>query len=309
MIITYFVFFRIAPFTKREYFSENDKYASLKFGKNESLKIMQLTDLHLIYPFGKRYEELFASIEKAVSKEKPKLIVVTGDLALSPLNFVIYDKFEALMEKLNQKWAVCFGNHDCHIGFSKKLLIKRILKYKNCLNMPSPKGNDSYTDFIIKIRSSEPENSFALCLMDSGSYKILNGKVEHSFINDKQIVWFENSMDSLMNPDNLIFCHYPVPELAQLVLTKDFNGNMGTAPSIHGENTKIFNTALGNNTLGIFFGHDHRNDFCGTAGGMILAYGRYSGIKFFNSGNLKPGARIIKLDNNGSKIITNIIEF
>jgi len=45
--------------------------------------------------------------------------------------------------------------------------------------------------------------------------------------------------------------------------------------------------------MGVFTGHDHNNEYIGINKGIVLAYGRVSGMDGY--GALKRGARIIQL--------------
>ena len=47
-------------------------------------------------------------------------------------------------------------------------------------------------------------------------------------------------------------------------------------------------------------GHNHRNDFYGTLSGITLGYGRKSGFASITDKDLKIGARVFEVSNDGS---------
>lgn len=305
-ILILFALYLLIFRTGRKKSGASGVFTQMRFSQKGRFRILQLTDLHLIFPFGKNKKNTFDMIRRLVKKEQPKLVVVSGDLCLSPVNSAIYDAFSKLMDELNQKWAIVFGNHDCHLGFSKAKLAKRLSKYKNCMNPVSCTDTHGYTDFIITLSDITERDEFALCFLDSGSYSKASGKLDYDRIHPEQSDWYKDKLEQLGNIPNIVFCHFPLPEVTQLAMLRDFKGTMGTEPGFSKLDTNFFNVASSSNAKGIFFGHDHKNDFCGSVANTILAYGRISGFGVYKAGNLKPGARVIDVLNGGSQIVTRI---
>jgi len=293
--------------TGKKQIAENGEIPSVRFNKRGNLRILQLTDLHLLLPFGKNTKKCFDLIEKLVSEQKPNLIVVSGDLALSPVNFLVYDAFARKMDKLNMRWAVTFGNHDCHIGFSKAKIQKRLLRYERCLNTLPTYAEGGYTDSFIRVSDREGNDLFAIALIDSGSYTYSEGskKLEYGRITKQQSLWYEESLGKMGIENNIVFCHFPLPEIMQPALLHEYTGEMHEHPSFSRLDTAFFDVACRCGAKGIFFGHDHRNDFCGSVAGVVLAYGHLSGYGVYKAENIEPGGRIIDITNFGARIVTN----
>ena len=96
----------------------------LKF-KNEDFKILQIADTQE----GSRVSpDTLALINTAIEKEKPDLIVYSGDQIWGKSSFNGNPKkVEEILRKLcepafsrNIPFAVCFGNHDRQVGLSNE---------------------------------------------------------------------------------------------------------------------------------------------------------------------------------------------
>jgi predicted MPP superfamily phosphohydrolase len=80
--------------------------------RNDSLKILQLTDLHLIYGIDAQDRKTFSNIRNLVLSEDWDLVVISGDMALSISTPSLFEKLISVMEDLETPWTFVFGNHE-----------------------------------------------------------------------------------------------------------------------------------------------------------------------------------------------------
>ena len=282
----------------------------MDFRRNGEFRILQLSDIHLMFPFGKKFRKDTDTIRELVKDNKPDLVVITGDIFLSPLNFIILDCIAMVMEDLKVQWSVTFGNHDSFIGLSRRRLIKRLVRYSNCKNTFCSEY-PSRSNTLIRIFDHSGTPSFAVILIDTGSFSLNREtlRIVHGGINDHLVEWYEESLMDSGASSNLIFCHYPVPEMVQLYLNNEYVGTAGKIPSVvYNSDVMLYEAARRNGAKGIFFAHDHRNDFSGFTGGVLLAYCRHTGSDIHKSSGSTPGGRLVILRNKGMTVETSITE-
>ena len=105
---------------------EFDEYNNDTFGyidiKKDEVKILQITDLHLTYGFDYLDRKTFNLIDSLVEKEKPDIIVVTGDIMMSIISQKVLKKFIKQMDKYNIPWTFVFGNHEADYQKNRKVI-------------------------------------------------------------------------------------------------------------------------------------------------------------------------------------------
>ena len=100
---------------------QKDENGYWYFTTDREFKVMQITDIHIGGGFLSKGtdEKTLNAIATMVTKEKPDLVVATGDIAF-PVpymagtfnNYSGAKAFANLMESLGVYWDVTFGNHD-----------------------------------------------------------------------------------------------------------------------------------------------------------------------------------------------------
>ena len=101
------------------------------FTTDGDFKVMHLTDIHIGGGFMSKTvdEKALNAVATMVTKEKPDLVIATGDIAFpvpySAGTFNNYSgakAFANLMESLGVYWDVTFGNHDaeCYSYFDRE---------------------------------------------------------------------------------------------------------------------------------------------------------------------------------------------
>lgn len=153
----------------------------MKFNKDGKFKIMQITDIQEIYNVS---NDTLKLLEAAVEKEKPDLVVYTGDqikgygvtykgMGSELVNNVAktIDKLIEPVTKRNIPFAVTFGNHDRQVGISNKDQFEQIYKkYPSCVGVQA-EGIDGGGTCFLSIKSSKDDDKdvFGIYLFDTGT--------------------------------------------------------------------------------------------------------------------------------------------
>ncbi|MDD7457446.1 MAG: metallophosphoesterase [Clostridia bacterium] len=212
-------------------------------GRN--FKVLQLTDIHIgAGAFSLRTDKwTLQTVEDLIRREKPDLVVVTGDIAY-PVFFQsasLNNKKEAkifatLMEKLGVYWTLTFGNHDTEayssydreqIGefYSDPQWTKCIFTNKKPTNS---KGEtvDGVGNFVINVREGDPDGDpkdaklvHSMFMFDSHSYTdgdVFGMAWKYDYIHENQVVWYEDMVNKLGLVENNVkstaYFHIPLLE-------------------------------------------------------------------------------------------------
>ncbi|HHU79719.1 MAG TPA: metallophosphoesterase family protein [Acholeplasmataceae bacterium] len=269
--------------------------------KNNSFKIVQLTDLHLLFP-KILYSDFktYSFIEQLLMVEKPDLVVVTGDVTLSLFNFSAIKHFFNFLDKFGIPWAFTFGNHDGQFGRSKRYIAKRMSGFQNSCFEVGPSNIKGSSNYYVDLIDAKHNIKYALYFMDS--------LIERKHLSDSQIDWFkETSNKHHQGIDKLMFFHIPLKEFKDARNDGIISGDHRETISTPKDSSRAFNTFKENGVKAIFVGHDHTNDFTARYEGVLLAYGRSSGFTGYGGKKALKGARIIEIEE-GGEIKTWIIE-
>lgn len=184
---------------------ENDYWY---FTTDGDLKVMHITDVHIgggWMSYGKDLKAINA-VATMVTKEKPDLVVATGDIAYPVFfqagtfnNYTGAKVFANLMETLGVYWTVTFGNHDAEAySYFKRDKVAGFYtdeNYKYCLFQEGPEDVDGNCNHVIEVKNSKGIITQALVMIDSLSYvddTILTSiKGTYDNIHDNQVEWYE----------------------------------------------------------------------------------------------------------------------
>lgn len=271
--------------------------------KNNTFKIVQFTDTHFgNLPHHEDDIRTFNLIDNILTKEKPDLIVHTGDIMWSD-GVKNSDKvFQIVMEyfdKYDIPLAITFGNHDSEEGITRSEL--REIYDKIITNKPKKIDSfiiDDKENYLIPL-SENGDDLLYLYFIDSGADDRL-GFGTYEWVLPEQVEWFRKTSAKYKKNDgikrNIIFQHIPVPEYWQskeniLSGVQEETNEEISAPKI---NTGLFaNMLLNGETWGMVVGHDHENNFDSTLHGIHLAYANSSGYQAY--GDLPKGATVIEI--------------
>jgi len=278
---------------------------TLRFHPDGSFKIVQLTDMHLAY-----YNEecstfsdgAFKRMSYVVRKEKPDLIMLTGDIVTTPPASSVWQRLLDSLAVYGVPYCVCLGNHDAEADLSRSQIADEVLKGKLTLNKRNAAGELADVSFpILSSKGGTP--AFEIYNMDSHDYSKVDGISGYGWFSEEQVEWFRSSEKASRERSSgkavpgLVFFHIPTPEYV-------FLGHKGTVGYVGRKAEDVcpqaINTGLcaamvqSGSILGAFCGHDHDNDYILPFQNLALGYGRFSGSDTIYN-NLVPGARVIVL--------------
>lgn len=211
------------------------------FTTDGDFKVMQLTDIHIGGGFLTKTvdEKALNAIAAMVTKEKPDLVIATGDIAFPvPYRAGTFNNqsgakaFANLMESLGVYWDVTFGNHDAeaYSYFDREAMAEFYERedFKYCLFQAGPEDVDGYGNHTVEVRNSHGIITQAIILIDSQAY-VKNNIIEsikgtYDNIHPNQVEWYESEI-LRMNAENeklskdsvpvksLAFFHIPLVEM------------------------------------------------------------------------------------------------
>ena len=280
----------------------------------EKFKIIQFTDLHYSNESNKKQNDstLFL-MKELILKEKPNLVVFTGDVVVFGSILEGWDDVLQPIIDLEVPYVVTFGNHDDEGGFSNEELLSYIetkpynITYDEDKSL-SGSGNCSFT-----ICSSDRlEDKWSLYFFDSHDYSDNSNVDGYGWIKHDQIQWYIDKSNQISKKNKktipgLAFFHIPLPEYHVVRNQSSTIGNKTEGVSSPKINSGLYSAFLVQNDVkGVFVGHDHNNDYVDELNGILLGYGRKSGYTPAYEEILDRGARVIELFENSSTFKTYI---
>jgi predicted MPP superfamily phosphohydrolase len=263
--------------------------------KSDTLKILQLTDLHLTYGIDYNDRQTFKNIKTMVESDDFDLVVFTGDLTMSPSGPRLFLQLVHFMETLQTPWTFVFGNHETdfhpHSQYVNRIPQTEFLYFKVGPNLEQGGvGN-------FRIQMNYQGNPFQmLYFMDSHAERKVYTEEEgiYDYLKPSQVMWYETHVQTDA-VDSLLFIHMP---LRQYMNPTNITGRKEEAVYPQGIDTGMFEKMLEHGrTKAVFVGHDHLNDFSFDRDGILLAYGLISGYNAY--GSYDRGGRIIEVSVQG----------
>jgi len=273
--------------------------------EHDTLKILQLTDLHLTYGIDAFDRATFDGIKTLVSSDDFDLVVISGDMTLSPQGAKLFRTLIRVMEGLKTNWTFVFGNHETDFNsYSDFLNQIHDTEYLYFKVGPELEGGGVGN---FKINFTKDGNPFySVYLMDSHAERknYTEEEGEYDYIKTSQVNWYESNV-SLDTTDSIMFMHIP---LRQFMNPVNYSGTFGEDKVYaQGVDTGLFDAIVSHGlTKGVFVGHDHLNDFSFELDGVLLAYGQVTGYNAY--GNLPRGGRVIEVSETGSLTSDIILE-
>ena len=212
---------------------QKDKNGYWYFTTDGDFKVMHLTDIHIGGGFMSKDvdEKALNAVATMITKEKPDLVVATGDIAF-PVpymagtfnNYSGAKAFGNLMESLGVYWDVTFGNHDaeCYSYFNREAVAEFYEKeeFEHCLFQAGPEDVDGYGNHVIEVKNSKGIITQAMVLIDSQAYVedtlIDSIKGTYDNIHPNQVEWYEAEI-LRMNAENKA-----IDQKAETVVTQAF---------------------------------------------------------------------------------------
>ena len=252
------------------------------FTTDREFRVMHLTDIHIGGGFLSRDvdEKALNAIALMVTKEKPDLVIATGDVAFPvPYAAGTFNNhsgakvFARLMESLGVYWDVTFGNHDseAYSYFDRQAMAEfyENEEYKYCLFQSGPEDVDGYGNHVVEVRNSKGVITQSMVLIDSQAYVkdniIESIKGTYDNVHPNQVEWYEaeikrmNAVNEKINENSspvtsLAFFHIPLVEMADGWNEFKENGYKDTdefryVDGIMGEGGRVIYCGLGEDGL------------------------------------------------------------
>ncbi len=272
---------------------------------NDSLRILQLTDLHLTYGIDASDRKTFKGIKKLVSSEEWDLVVITGDIALSITTPSLFAKLIRVMENLETPWTFVFGNHETdnceYIDLLNKIDDTEYLYFK-----VGPELDEGGVGNFRILFTKNGNPFYTLYLMDSHAEReeYTEEEGEYDYIRTSQVNWYTSHVSEDLT-DSIMYMHIP---LRQFIDPDSYEGIFNEDKVYaQGLDTGLFAEIVDyGRTKGVFVGHDHLNNFSFVMDGVLLAYGQVTGYSAY--GDLGRGGRVVEISNTGVMISYILLE-
>ncbi|WP_199617290.1 metallophosphoesterase family protein [Paenibacillus alkalitolerans] len=284
----------------------------LKFRADGTFTIVQFTDMH--FGGGGEMEQdgkTAALVERVIATERPDLVVLTGDMIWSAGVTDPASSFRRAIAPVTASgvpWAAVFGNHDAEQGVTREELLAIQLENSGCLTQSGPADVSGTGNYALTVGSKDSGSDAAVFyFLDSGaeSPEPVGG---YEWLHTDQVYWY-TSQSRRLNAGKaaplpaLAFFHIPLPEYETV-------WRLGKAVGIKSEdvccpkiNSGMFAAMVETgDVMGVFVGHDHDNDYCGTLHGVKLCYGRVTGYNCY--GGLRRGARVVRMHEGRRSFVT-----
>ncbi|MBR5262818.1 MAG: metallophosphoesterase [Clostridia bacterium] len=311
---------------------------TLQFGADGKFSIMHITDTHLDK---ENIEDSVWLIAKACDKEKPDLVVVTGDNVLNcedPNETKSYiDKLMSVFEERSIPTAVTFGNHDSETGaMTREELMAYYNTYSCSVSVDDGEALSGCGTYNLPVLSSDGSKvKFNVWVFDSNDY---DDEGHYGYVKADQVEWYKAKSDELTAANggevvhSIAFQHIIVADVYEALKKTDrkqlyayshmYNkdeyymfdpdrvnhGTLTETPCSGYYNDGQFSAMVEKgDVLGIFTGHDHSNAFGVEYKGIEIGNtvsSRY-GRDMFSS---QYGYRMFEIDENDTSKYTTRCE-
>lgn len=271
---------------------------ALRFRPDGRFRIMQLTDLH--YTSSERQSgHVLPLVAELVERDRPDLIVVTGDLIYARDAERLLRRIGAALAKTGVPYAITLGNHDAEQGLTRDEVYEVIRTLPGCINARYNADDERQGDFVIPLLGTDGSVAARVYVMDSNDYNA----DDHSYagVDSAQVAWYERRSEELelqcgRKVPALLFLHIPLNEYAEAFDNDPKAVGFRLEPECPGrDNHGLFDALVHRGeVMGVFAGHDHANNYIARKEGIALGYGRYSG-GFAEYQELLSGARLFEL--------------
>jgi len=294
--------------------------------RNGKFKIMQITDIQDAADVDGETLRLIAA---ALDREKPDLVVLTGDQVRGQVSSMkkpenverTIRQITAPFEARGIPFTLVFGNHDAQ-GVSARRQLAWYMESPTCIAGDTP-GLSGCGNHNIVIEGSNGKPALNIYMLDSHGNAGLGG---YQPLEPDQIEWYKNTREALRAQagdyvPSLLFQHIPVEAAYRLLIGSEkkrrgairgFAGFKDTfytldeakvhpggrfleALCVPDSDAGLFEAACEKGELlGMFFGHDHKNSFAGRVDGVDLGYCPGCGFAAYGDG-VRRGVRVFEI--------------
>src|SRR5690554_4940388 len=275
----------------------------LKFNSQSRFKIVQFTDIHIQYD-SYRSDSALVMMKTVIEREKPDLVILTGDVVGSDNRKKAWLKVAQVMIDSKTPWAAMLGNHDAEYELNKQQTMDAIVGLPYNLTISGPEEIAGAGNFVLPIQSSSSDKTAALCYVldvSATNRPPENHTGVYEWIDDSQVEWYKRQSTAYTKQNGgkplpaLAFFHIPFPEYNEVVGKSTTVGYQAEVHPTSPDSRSNFYAALQDckDVMGTFAGHQHNNNYIGCLNDICLAFGQTSGRQVY--GERGSGARVIVL--------------
>ncbi len=304
----------------------------LRFHEDGKFRVLMISDFHALPKQGDINPKLIAGINALMEETAPDLVVVGGDQCLNRDTFDEVKHFMGrVMEPVirrNIPWCAVFGNHDREMGLDLEEEMKVYESLPGYVGEAGPEDISGVGNFVVPILSSKGDDVayhvwgldslaeqqrelISICGLPKGTQFILPDSFGTKCGNTSpmfdQVMWYYQ--ESLRREKEaghkipaLMCLHIPPIEMCLVARNPeecDAYGSKREQVGCSEMNSGLFMACLQRGDVkGIFFGHDHYNDFHGTYCGITMGYDCAVGYDMSGHDDLR-GGRVIDLTEDG----------
>jgi Leucine-rich repeat (LRR) protein len=270
----------------------------LKFNAQSRFKIVQFTDTHVQYD-SYRSDSVLVLMKTVIEREKPNLVILTGDVVGSDYRKKAWLKVAQVMIDAKVPWAALLGNHDAEYEIDKEETMNTIVGLPYNLTISGPTELAGKGNYVLPIQASKSQKTAAVCYVLDSEEK--PQPYEYEWMDESQVQWYKQQSAAFTKLNNgtplpaLAFFHIPFPEFDHVRgKSNTFGMNLETASATGSPRSNLF-TAFQEtkDVMGVFVGHEHNNNYIGCLNDIALGFGQTTGRQVY--GELGAGARVIEL--------------
>ena len=309
----------------------------LRFSEKGTFRILMVSDIHGGVGYNKK--KTVAAMKALTEAEEPDLVVLGGDNAGPGVIHIenagqLKEMLEGIVSPMEERgipWCHVFGNHDDNYGLPNEEAEKLYEAFPCCVSKAGDVDISGTANYVLPVYDCRGENVLLNVFgLDSHSGMTefferygMDPRTEvfHPFVGDHgrydtvnidQVAWYYGTSKAFEKAFGkkipaVMFMHIPLPEIdlvARYRTDARVKGFQGEDVACTGLNSGLFRACVERGDVkGIFFGHDHWNDFSGTYMGILLAYDASMSYHACQD-NLLRGGRVIDLQASGPAVFT-----
>jgi len=273
---------------------------NLCFKPDKTFKIAQFTDVHWD-DNAPNCKETEATFKMVVDTEKPDLILLTGDIVTYNPAKKGWISISKILKETGIPWTLVLGNHDDETELTREAIFKLLEPMPGFIGETGPKNISGVGNYVLSIQSASSANTSALIYcFDSHAYPKDKKLGNYDWIKFDQLGWYrmksaDYTKNNAGNPlPALAYFHIPLPEIEKAYGTKNSTGTKNESNGSSDINSGLLASFIEmKDVMGVFFGHDHENNYIGKVSEIALGYGQVTGSNAY--GSFDRGSRIVEL--------------
>ncbi len=294
----------------------------LTYNDDGSFRVLVFADLHVTNN-ATGLQAVKERIKYLVDKEKPNLVIYTGDNVIRPSSeAMLRECLDAIVGYVEEKqipWCHVYGNHDYDQGQSGAMYKEDqqaiYESYEYCISKDDVSVSTGVGNYVHGIYKKNGALGAVIYFMDSGEYA--GWGYNYSYIQEDQISWYKSTSELLQQYNcgtvinGMMAFHIPLVENRDahanrdnVEIVYDWDGNKREHIHSSEKDTELLETIFERGDVkAIISGHDHRNDYAYNYKGVkLLSCPTISDFGYYEAAT--QGSRV--LDLNANTVGTNI---